>query len=211
MNQLDFKNKHKGETIICIGNGPGLKNIPPAFLEAYTNIGVNYILHYLPFLKLDYWLTIDKECIGATPKDVTNFIPMRYMNIVLEDSIPMILWEEIRGIPFSSSYGVSYSTSLAAAIHLAVFLFGAGRVLVVGFDCTFPTGPLIPHIDGKSNLPHFYDSEDKKAIKMLQWDQEMLRLKSAVEDHRAEIINCSIPTRADSLEQGDYRDYWRPE
>ncbi len=215
--QWAFVDKEKGEEIIVIGNGPGLKNIPPAFLMSRVNIGINYIREYYPFIKLDHWLTIDKECLPAIPYAVPAFVPFRFMSLVTSSAenkipnvIPMILWKEIEGIPWSPSYGSGYTTSLAAAVHLAVFVLGAPRVFVVGFDCTFPLTPLREHVDGKSNLPHFYHDEGAKVIKMHQWDNEMGYLRTAVEDHGAEIINLSVPTESETLFQDDYRIYWRP-
>ena len=44
-----INNRHLGETIFILGDGPSLKNIPKAIFDKYTTIGANRInLHYTP-------------------------------------------------------------------------------------------------------------------------------------------------------------------
>lgn len=206
----DFKDRHFGETMICIGNGKGLKNIPIALLESYPSIGMNYITHWLPFLKLDYWLTLDKECLFAIRGDIPSFVPYRYLPILpanLPNVVPFIL-PEVRGIPYSKSYGSSYTTSLAAAAHLALIM-GAKKVLIVGFDCTFPVGPLRPHLEGRSNLPHFYHAENVPLRYMSEWDYEMEQVAKLARVHYlSRLLNLSEPTDSLCLPWQNYREVW---
>lgn len=208
--QSVFKDIHKGEEIICIGNGPGLKNIPPAFLESRINIGINYILEYMKFLKLFYWLTLDKECLDVMPSEPYSFAPMRYMGIIEKAHIPMILYDEVSGVPYSPTYGSSYTTSLAAAIHLATFM-GASTAFVVGFDCTFPEEPLEIPSDGISNLPHFYGHRGNgKSVYMPEWDYEMQQVAIFARKSGTKVIDLSIPKGSLCLPHDDYQKYWRP-
>jgi len=47
--ETPINNRHKGETIFILGDGPSLQNVPKAILEQYTTIGANRVnLYYTP-------------------------------------------------------------------------------------------------------------------------------------------------------------------
>ena len=217
----DFKDRHAGEEIICIGAGPSLKFLPPAFLESRPNIAVNLVRHWMPFLRVDHWLgldvgTIDPEKYNALPsiEGIPQFIPLRYVHRAKlhewgsDDLVSMVL-PQVQGIPFSPSYGASYTTSLAAAAQLAGEIMGASRVLLVGFDCT-RTARHSNHY----HLPHFYNDPgpDNPVKYERPWDLQMQRLRTHLLDLGSDLLNLTRPTASDPelLPQSNYREFWTP-
>ena len=217
--QSDYVDRHAGEQVIIIGNGPSLKNIPIGFIESRTNIGINYLRQKIPWIRLDYWMATDKEVVLDLVSDINGipkFIPTRYMNIVkvdldpdnFDEIVPMALMEDIPGTRYSPVYGASYTTTLAAAAHMA-FLMGAIEILAVGFDCSFYKGNREYIGDGKSKLPHFYDDKPAMLYKR-EWDNDVFYVDRYIRGHGSGVVNLSQPTLSKRLEKSIYSEYWSP-
>jgi hypothetical protein len=216
----DFKDKHKGEEMIVICNGNGLKNIPFAFLESRPNFAINFFTHWTPWLKIDYWAGTDARVFEMieheTLKGIPKFLPA-YIQLK-EDEVPeendeIVYYKFTDRIPGfvnvtrGHGLGLRYSTTAIACAHLAHYM-GSPRVFVVGFDCTL--GLLVYEHHGLSQMPHYYDRRDHPSEHATAWDRQFGFFNDWL-DGRMEIINLSTPTMCETLPRADVFDFWRPE
>lgn len=227
MRQLEeFKDLHKGEEIIVVCNGPGLKNIPFAFLESRTNFVINFFAGWVPFIQPDYWVVLDPLCfkgakyVNGTVKFVKTHQAEDFETICIEqfgefdkeNTCFYQLMDRIPNFVFTDKGGVKYSTSAIAASHLAVEM-GVSKVLLVGFDCTYGIGLYqdINDFMGVSRIPHFYDPRHHFTGYSEMWDEHFKDFADWAETQGTEVINLSIPTKSKLLNRADYRDFWKPE
>lgn len=215
----DFKDRHLGEEVIIVGNGPGLKNIPFAFIESRPNFVLNFFSAWVPFLKPDYWLALDPLCFnGATFVDKTvKFIKAHHARMFEDYADDLLVLYQMRdripGFQWSDRWGLKYSTSATAALHLAHYM-GFAKALLVGIDCSYGLGmyeDLGENFKGLSRIPHFYDPRKHFTGYADQWDADFGSFAKWASDRGMEVINLSIPTQSKNLPRGDYRDYWEPE
>lgn len=222
----EFKGKHEGEEIIVVCNGPGLKNIPFAFLESRTNFTINFFAYWVPFIKPDYWIVLDPLCYGAaeyvngTVKFIKEHAAPEFKGGCIErfgefddkDTVFYQMRDRIPGFVFTEDWGLKYSTSAIAAAHLAQYM-GASKVLLVGFDCTYGIGLYsdIDNFKGLSRIPHFYDHRHHFSGYSGMWDEHFRDFAEWSKEQGTEVLNLSIPTKSKYLERGDYREYWQPE
>jgi hypothetical protein len=220
MELSDFKDRHAGEEVIVIGNGPGLKNIPFAFLESRPNFVMNYFSAWVPFLKPDYWLALDPLCFSGAEyvSDTVKLIKAHHAPQFEEYADDQLVLYQMRdripGYQWTEEWGLKYSSTAHAALHLAHYM-GAAKALLVGVDCTYGMGMyenLGPDFKGLSRIPHFYDPRKHFNGRAEQWDEDFGLLAEWADEqpHRMEVVNLSIPTECRSLPRADYREYWSP-
>lgn len=221
-----FKDKHKGEEVIVVCNGPGLKNIPFAFIESRTNFVLNFFAGWVPFIQPDYWVVLDALCFKAAEfyNGTVKFVKVAQAREFKGECIKHFgLWDEnnvcfwefydpIPGFRVTKKFGTDYSTSAIAAAHLAVWM-GARSVLLIGFNCTYGMGLYdeLDNFQGLSRIPHFYDKRKHFTGYSGMWDEHFKLFAEWAKEKGTEIINLSIPTESKLLKRGDYREYWQPE
>jgi hypothetical protein len=214
----EFKDIHKGEEVIVAGNGPGLKNIPFAFLESRPLFVMNFFNAWVPFLKPDYWLVLDPLCFNGAnyTEDTVKFVKAHHQDEFVEYTDPNLVFykmmDRIPGFDWNDKWGLKYSTTAIAAAHIALHM-GARKVLLVAFDCTYGLGEyenLGPEFKGLSRIPHFYDPRKHFTGRAEQWDEHFGAFSKWAAERDTEVINLSIPTRSRYLKQGNYQDYWSP-
>jgi hypothetical protein len=215
----DFKDRHKGEEVIIVGNGTGLKNIPFAFLESRPCFVMNYFNYWVPFLKPDYWLVLDPLCFGAAEytEDTVKFVKAHHQEVfggIFDEKLVFYkMMEKIPGFIWTKDWGLKYSSTAHAALHLAEYM-GVGTALMVGIDCTYGMGlyqDLGEDFKGLSRIPHFYDSRKHFSGYADQWDEHFGFFYKWASQRGMEVVNLSIPTRCTTLPRGDYQNYWSPE
>jgi hypothetical protein len=216
----EFEGIHEGQEVIVAGNGVGLKNIPFAFLESRPLFVMNYFNCWVPFVKPDYWLVLDPLCFEGAEfvLETIKFVKQHHRQTFAAHETNTCFYrmmDKIEGFNFSPQEGLQYSTTAIAAAHIAIGVMKAKRVLLVGFDCTYGMSlyeDLGPGFRGISRIPHFYDPRKHFTGYADQWDEQFGAFAAwAADEHQAEIVNLSIPTKSVYLTPGDYREYWQPE
>lgn len=220
----DYQDSLAGQTVVIIGNGEGLLNIPPAFLMHYSNFAMNFFPMKFPWMHIDHWCALDPLCMSNIPrinKGTPRFVsPWGAEKAIergwLDDrTLPVMLQDKIKGLGWGdgTQRGTRYSTTLLYASHLAIYM-GAKVILWVGFDCTFKEATA-SKIDedvliatGESHIPHFYDRQP--GAFQNSWCLQAGKFYEWAKERDVEVWNCSIPTMCDSVPLGDYRDYWSP-
>jgi hypothetical protein len=222
-----LRGAHEGGEVIIAGNGPGLKNIPFAFLESRPLFVLNFFATWATFIKPSYWVALDPLCFKAAEDlNPTTLRMVKAHNKALyeeelnrwgidlapDQTVYYRMGEKVPGLRWNDDWGVQYSTSAIAAAHLALYM-GAKKALVVGFDCTHGIGGYdnLDNFKGLSRIPHFYDHRYHFDGYSDHWDMHFGMFSAFAEERGMEVINLSIPTQSKRLKRGDYRDYWEPE
>lgn len=208
----DFKDKHSGEEMIVVCNGPGLKNIPWAFIESRPYIALNYFTYWGQFMKPTYWMAADPLCFENTewtdcPKFIKAHHAERFNKEQSETIVFFKFFEIIPGILNIKDFGLSYSTSAIMAAHMCHYM-GAKTCLLVGFDCTHGIARIEHH--GLSQIPHWYDHRKHMHDMAHSWNKQFGAFYEWVKPRGMEIVNLSIQTYCNALPLGDYQDYWQP-
>ena len=133
----DFKDKHKGETAVIVGNGPSLENAPLYDLGAkYVTFGANKIYDY-PY-DTTYWACADNimltECIPWVMKS-TTFKPEKFVprDIPLPGAHQMNLKVEI-GFSLDAAKVIYFGGTISFInMQLAKYM-GFDRLLLIGMD-----------------------------------------------------------------------------
>jgi hypothetical protein len=211
----DFSGIHKGEDVICIGNGPSLENISVSFLKSRPSFGLNYLPtynHFLDDFMPTYWLALDRvpmEVIPSLPDTMPKFVPHRQWTALEAEGVTA---QNNNVIGFKMGDmdhpgGMGYGTSLLAAAHIASVHMQAKRVFLVGFDCAKAMQSRKPYNKGMTGCPHFYDPEHEPKP-MGGWCNMFGILDTWLRNKKnSQIINLSHPTFCKSLEQGFFWEY----
>jgi hypothetical protein len=208
----DLRDVHKGENIICMGSGPSLLNVPVEFLRSMPTVGINFGPYYSDLLDgfiPQYWVALDTNpmvMLDHLPDEVIKFIPNRQEKRIRANGLR--LWNcvfiEIAAMPRPE--GTGYSTTMVAAVQLALYL-GAPNALVVGFDCT--TGQKSDALPepGKTGTAHFYDP-DRGAKYMPGWDSNLGKFAEWAKAMGKGVWNLSNPTMSRYVPKSTYQEWW---
>lgn len=137
----DFKDRHKGETAVVIGNGPSLERTPLADLCAkYCAFGANKI-YGLGFHPL-YWTCVDMNMIhDCVPYVLEHF--ERFQNCFVPRDIPLPGAHQLNvviesGFSMSAAEKVVIGGTVTYVNLQLAFYMGFETVLLVGVDHKYP-------------------------------------------------------------------------
>lgn len=203
-----------------MGNGPSINQYPADFLKMKPSVAVNYFPWYHKHVTPDFWTCWDTsplldmlpvalmrgiKCI-VNPKDLNYFQKKKI-------EVPKCyFWknmEQHRGFGFQQTHGVTYTSSIHWACHIALFLLGFTTLYVLGFDCTTGTGSY--QGKGIGAVPHFYDLKEGEQVRyQAKWDQQFqeMILKYKEENRGWTIINLSTGSRAKLFPAEDWRPHY---
>jgi FkbM family methyltransferase len=144
-----FKDKHKGERCVIIGNGPSLNKMDLSFLKHETCFGMNRI--YLGFEKWGftptYYVTVNKLVIEQSVEEILGIPCPKFISnkgiahLPNREDVIFIKTLPYRGGPFSldPATGVKEgSTVTYVAMQLAYYM-GFETVILIGVDHNFVT------------------------------------------------------------------------
>lgn len=198
MDITKFKNIHKDETILLVGNGANLELTPPEDFN-YPAIGMNTIHLYEGWMP-DYYVTVDRrlmnefgEAVYARFKDIPKFTPKPKLLRWRGDGFyrfknrpgPLYpkgkenLWQDdIEHRP------VIWGNVMHVAIKLAYFM-GASTILIIGMEHK-----------PKNAQKHFWGSDEKvsKDLPLKEIFEGYKQLVEGLKRHKVEIFNISEDT-----------------
>ena len=168
---LDFKDIHKGEACVIIGNGPSLDKTPLDKLsKKYITFGSNMIFRK-PFTP-DYYCIIDELMLKACVDDIAYWYPKTKMFLRAEAAMYERYFIDYNPIypivanGFSldiSNFVVMGGTVTYALLQIA-FYMGFDTYFLVGVDHRYPaTGskPGIKFVAGNNDPDHFTPVDGK--------------------------------------------------
>jgi len=209
---VGFRNKHKGETCVIIGNGPSLKKTDMSLVGTVPTFGLNRV--YLAFPELGF---------ETTYLAVVNRLVVEQIAPDLRDlRIPIFTtWPNRHDLGpqsnihyLSSAAGPSFSTDIVrglwegatvtyVALQVAAYM-GFSRIILVGVDHSFSTTGT-PHqvVTSEGDDPnHFSGAYFGKGFRWqlpdLQTSEFAYQLaRSSLEDRGVEVIDATVGGKLD--------------
>jgi len=198
MSISEFKNIHKGKTILLVGNGLNLHLTPPEKFD-FPSIGMNTICEYEGWTP-DYFVTVDRRVYREFGKaiekkfaDIPKFVPSPRLNMWRGENF--YRFKNLQGQLYPKnkrniwqddieSHPVIYGNVMHVAIKLAHFM-GAKKILIIGME----------HEPKKSNAHFWGDDSGMSANQPTQGWQEGYRiLCEELAKRKIKLINISQDT-----------------
>jgi len=202
MRILDFKDIHKGETILLVGNGRNLLKTPPENFD-YPSIGMNTICEYKGDWKPDYYVAVDTRLwyefgasIQANLKGIPKFISQPRLTVIWgNDNVvglkhpPGVLWPDNRLSLFNPDLTkpVVYGNVMHVAMKLAYWM-GAKTILIIGMEHE-------PHAGNE----HFWGTDEKMNVDppSRDWQKGYKLLAEEFSKNKVKLFNISKDTFVD--------------
>jgi len=209
-----YRDLHKGETCLIIGNGPSLRDVPREFLLKYPTFGTNRI-YLLEGFTPTYYCSVNPLVIQQFSEDIARidapkFLPASYC---FDDTC----------LPLNSSGMVLFSQDASQWIyegHTVTFVcmqiayyMGFKTVLLVGVDHSFV-------FDGRPNEQQVMEGNDPNHFhpdyfRGRSWNNpDLVRsehayklARAAYEAHGGRIINLTPGTKEQAFEKGNINDW----
>ena len=193
-----FKDTHKGKTMLLVGNAPNLHLTPPEKFD-YPSIGMNTI-HLYDRWSPDYYVTVDRRTRKEFGKELVekfSGIPMflphpRFINWVGEN---FYYFKNLQGLLYPKNgrniwqdsiedCPVIYGNVMHVAIKLAYHM-GAKKILIIGME----------HELHKSNA-HFWGDDSKTSVDQPTkgWQQGYKVLCEELAKRKVKLLNISPET-----------------
>lgn len=209
----EFKGKHKGKTMLLVGNGGNLELTPPEKFD-YPSIGMNTIVEYEGWVP-DYFTTVDRRVrrefgakIDAKYAAIPKFLPHpRLLSWVASNNYFFknrqgLLWPKTGGSLWQEDLEnnpIIYGNCMHVAIKLAYYM-GAKTILIVGMEHE-------PHHADR----HFWGEDNgmspDQPIK--DWLDGYKILAENLARHKVELLNISEDTfvPADTIPQDSWENW----
>lgn len=211
-----FKDIHKGETAVIIGNGPSLDKTPLGELaEKYITFGSNKI-YRKPFTP-DYYAMIDREMIEACLPLPKNFTPQSFIRAEYCTGNP-IYPIVVNGFSLDiNNFVVMGGTVTYVLLQIAHYM-GLDTVLLVGVDHSYVTQKLTGHkfVAGSKDPDHFTCEDGKpyfetgktfNAPELQNTAANYAIAKELFEKQGKRIINLTPETKLDVFEKDTWSNW----
>jgi len=141
-NAVTWRNVHKGETAIVIGNGDSLNSVPRELLEKYPTFGCNHI--YLLDFQPTYYVCVDRRILKKRIQKIYNSAQGAKIAFISDEHIDTSMPDEIyqldnvylcneRTIRFDGEFWWTGGTVTYFALKIA-YVMGFETVILVGCD-----------------------------------------------------------------------------
>jgi len=216
---IEFKDKHKGERCVLIGNGPSLNDTNLGLLKNETTIGLNKI--YLLFPKIDWqptYLTnyirdvVDQAKEAYMDLTMPLFVSQEAFQLVAKRKYPTYSYGPNRRFTFSldpaKDVCVGFTVTYVA-LQLA-FYMGFKKVVLIGVDHNFNyqgESSKWQVLDKEYSGRHFVDNYFQKGQSWESPNLEMAeghyRLANTVYNHfDREVVDCTVGGKLEVFRKG---------
>jgi len=221
----EFKDKHRGQRCVIIGNGPSLNKMDLSFLRNEITFGMNRI--YLLFDKWDfrptYYVSVNPLVIEQSVEQINKITAPRFLTL---EGLPFIgtavenifIQRRPGGAHFSTDprKGCWWPTVTYAAMQLAYFM-GFNEVILIGVDHYFRTkgAPNKEIVSQGTDENHFHPDYFGKGVRWqlpdLEKSEVAYRLaKQAFEADGRRIIDATVEGHLTIFPKTDYREIFFP-
>ncbi len=207
MDYLAFRNIHKGETALLVGNGTNLSLTPP-FLFNYPAFGMNTIHKYEGW-KPKYYTGVDNRLmrefgkdIAEKYKDIYKFIPSGLKdwqgeNFVIFNHLAKDLQDGWK--PETLQDGITYHNVMHVAMQLAYWM-GFTTLLMIGV-----------HHKPDNGQSHFWgeDTGMPNQVPITDWVNGYKTLVTGMKERGVTVLNISERTylAEDVIPRGKWKDW----
>lgn len=203
----DYKDIHKGETALLVGNGENLHLTPPELFE-YRSFGMNTIHKYEGWMP-NYYTAVDNRLMREFGKDVESkfryipkFIPTGLKewqgdNFVIFNHLAHSLKDGWK--PETLKDGITYHSSMHVAMQLAYWM-GFKTLLIIG----------VSH-NPENGQPHFWGDDEgmpkNPPLKDFLMGYDVL--VKGMQERKVEVINISVNTHVPNeiIPRGNWKDW----
>ena len=218
-----YKDKHRGQRCVIIGNGPSLNKMDLSFLKDEITFGMNRI--YLMFDKYDfrptYYVSVNPLVIEQSIEDILKIQAPKFLSFnglpYIHDSSDIVFLKSLGGPSFTKDpcvqgglwegYTVTY-----VAMQLAYFM-GFNEVILIGVDHHFTT-PGQPNQEVVSNgddSNHFHPGYFGKGIRWNLPDLENSEIayslaKQVFEADGRRIIDATLDGKLNIFPKENYKE-----
>jgi len=218
---MDFKDIHKDETGIIIGNGKSLESVPKEFLNVFPTFGIN-LINRLPYTPT-YFVCVDSDVLKEYAREIypvaseanyaflldrhypesRNFPGLAEL-YSLDNSRLIVFKQPFRknsfNLRFPGEYWITGGTGSYVALKLA-FTMGFSTILLVGMD-------------HESEWRHFDDDYPKGFptdwVRMLQQRYHLELANGYFQKAGKRIVNLSPKSDLDKIfERGKIEDWYK--
>ncbi|UCF44277.1 MAG: glycosyltransferase, partial [Planctomycetota bacterium] len=220
-----FRDKHRGQRCVIIGNGPSLNKMDLSFLKNEITFGMNRI--YLLFNKWDfrptYYVSVNPLVIEQSAGEIYKITSPKFLSLNglphVQNHRDNIFLQSIRRPSFSTDprnglwegHTVTY-----VAMQLAYFM-GFSEVILIGVDHCFKTkgAPNKEIVSQGPDENHFHPDYFGKGVRWQLPDLERSEMayrlaKQAFEAAGRQIIDATVDGHLTIFPKADYREIFFP-
>lgn len=165
-----LKDRHRGETVVLVANGPSLNKMDLSWLNQYTTIGMNKI--YLGFKKFgfypNYYVCVNDKVIEQSEEQIRALSCVKFLSDrapgkrIGEDALTYLINADYRKERFSKDLSKGLregGTVTYAALQIAYYL-GFTKVIIIGMDhnFTFEGRPNESRVMNGADVNHFAEN-----------------------------------------------------
>lgn len=165
-----LKDRHRGETVVLVANGPSLNKMDLSWLNHYTTIGMNKI--YLGFKKFgfypNYYVCVNDKVIAQSEEQIRALNCVKFLSDrapgkrIGEDALTYLINADYRKERFSKDLSKGLregGTVTYAALQIAYYL-GFSKVIIIGMDhnFTFEGRPNESRVMSGADVNHFVEN-----------------------------------------------------
>lgn len=223
-----FRELRKGETMLLIGAGPGLKNIPTEFLWYYPSFASNrFHIYYdktgfAPTYYLDLGinhLVTDEQRAPLLP--MLEHVEAAFVNRFTAHRLPFDnVWGILGPQYYALPKGLYFSfdpldimgiapSNIFCMLQIAYYM-GVQNALIVGMDHHYDTVSEYKHFYPDIQAPHWEKSPGWR-ISPTQWYEQtnaaFAMARTVYEASGKRIVNLSEPTACESFERGNWEEW----
>ncbi|MBW4464198.1 MAG: tetratricopeptide repeat protein [Pegethrix bostrychoides GSE-TBD4-15B] len=218
-----FKDKHRGERCVIIGNGPSLNKMDLSFLKREISIGMNKI--YLGFEKLgcipNYYASVNRLVLEQSSQEILNIPSTKFVSNkgahYLPDREDLLF---IQTYPYDGDFfstdpanGLKEGNTVTYFAMQLAYYMGFETVVLIGVDHYFATkGKPHKEVTSQGDDPnHFHPGYFGKGVKWhlpdLEGSEQFYRIANAYfkADGR-QIIDATFEGHCTIFPKVDYRD-----
>jgi SAM-dependent methyltransferase len=222
-----FKDLHKGQRCVIVGNGPSLNKMDLSFLKNEIVFGLNRI--YLGFDRFgftpQYLVSVNKFVLQQSAEDFKKVPCWKFLSV---EGVPPLAGDEKTLIINPRHYKDIFSTDPRQGICIGstvtycalqiAFFMGFETVILIGVDHSFVTQG-DPHkliesqgADPNHFDPNYFGKGYKWQLPDLEGSEQMYRIADAYfRAYRHKVIDATFGGKCPVFEKADYRKLFLPE
>lgn len=220
----EFKDIHKGDRCVIIGNGPSLRKMDLSFLDSEITFGLNriYLLNQISQASLDYYVCVNLLVLEQFSKDIQNIQCPKFLSFrgykYFSSQKDLLFLDSLRRWGFSTDitegifegYTVTY-----VAMQIAYYM-GFTEVVLIGVDHSFESKgePNKEIVMDRPDDNHFSTDYFHKGVRWQLPDLENSEIayrmaKVAFERNGRRILDATLGGRLNVFPKVDYKQYFR--
>lgn len=221
----EFNNKHAGERIFLIANGPSLSKMDLTRLKDKITFGMNriYLLEEKMGFLPNYYSCVNELVLDQFADEIDSLNAIKYLNfnkkslfsknkLNLFVKTKFALKDKFSFDPFNGLY--SGGTVTYVALQL-IYILGFSEVIIIGLDHNFKDKGIPNKTErriSESDDNHFHPNYFPKGVKwqlpdLVRSEMAYSIARKVFEKDNRRIIDCTINGKCNVFEKGNFEEY----